>query len=232
MKKRNVWIGILGVGTVIYIVLQILTTIPIIGYIGAVALAALGFKAVVEVLEYKEQQKALLESEAERLQLEAKKSDEYDRCMNEIEEIVYDYHYLRPYRDRIIRQFEDFNSKEKGLRKIIDYNNNNSEAFITSKSNAVREYLLRNLKRFTKCMLAYSVTNKKVEEPTNVKALDDILDASQELIDWYDKLIIEVARMHDNFNEDDADLQSLVDNLKQLRLANEAEEDNDDDPFN
>ena len=232
MKKRNVWIGILGVGTVIYIVLQILTTIPIIGYIGAVALAALGFKAVVEVLEYKEQQKALLESEAERLQLEAKKSDEYDRCMNEIEEIVYDYPYLRPYRDRILRQFDDFNSKEKGLRKIIDYNNNNSEVFITSKSNAVREYLLRNLKRFTKCMLAYSVTHKKTEESTNVKALDDILDASQELIDWYDKLIIEVARMHDNFNEDDADLQSLVDNLKQLRLANEAEEDDDDDPFN
>ncbi|MBQ6860890.1 MAG: hypothetical protein IJO08_04520 [Clostridia bacterium] len=230
--KKNVWIGILGVGTVIYIVLQILTSIPVIGYIGAVVLAALGFKTVVEVLEYKEQQKALLESEAERLQLEAKKSDEYDRCMNEIEEIVYDYRYLSPYRDRIIKQFEDFNSKEKGLRKIIDYNNNNSEAFITSKSNSVREYLLRNLKRFTKCMLAYSVTHKKNEEATNVKALDDILDASQELIDWYDKLIIEVARMHDNFNEDDADLQSLVDNLKQLRLANETEDDGDDDPFN
>ena len=152
--------------------------------------------------------------------------------MNEIEEIVYDYRYLSPYRDRIIKQFEDFNSKEKGLRKIIDYNNNNSEAFITSKSNSVREYLLRNLKRFTKCMLAYSVTHKKNEEATNVKALDDILDASQELIDWYDKLIIEVARMHDNFNEDDADLQSLVDNLKQLRLANETEDDGDDDPFN
>ena len=230
--KKNVWIGILGVGTVIYVLLQILTSIPLIGYIGSVVLAALGFKAVVEVLEYKEQQKALLESEAERLQLEAKKSDEYDRCINEIEEIVYDYPYLRPYRDRILRQFEDFNSKEKGLRKIIDYNNNNSEAFITSKSNSVREYLLRNLKRFTKCLLAYSVTHKKNEETTNIKALDDILDASQELIDWYDKLIIEVARMHDNFNEDDADLQSLVDNLKQLRLANEAEEDDDDDPFN
>lgn len=230
--KKNIWIGILAVGTVIYILLQILTSIPLIGYIGAVLLAGLGFKAVVEYLGYKEQQKALLESEAERLQLEAKKSSEYDRCIKEVEEIVYDYPNLRPYRDSIIKQFDDFNSKEKGLRKIIDYNNNNSEAFITSKSNAVREYLVRNLKRFVKCMLAYSVTSKKTEEVTSIKPLDDILDASQELIDWYDKLIIEVARMHDNFNEDDADLQSLVDNLKQLRLANESEGDLDDDPFN
>ena len=91
---------------------------------------------------------------------------------------------------------------------------------------------MRNLKRFVKCMVAYSVTRKNEDYTGSVKSLDDILNANQELIDWYDKLIIEVARMHDNFNEDDADLQSLIENLQQLRMANEVSEDDDDDPFN
>ena len=230
--KKNVWIGILAGGTVIYIALQILTSIPIIGYIGSVVLAGVGFMTVVKVMEEKERQKAELEAEAERLHLESKKADEYDRCIKEIEDIVYDCSYLRPYYTKVVDQFKDFNSKEKVLRKIIDYNNNNSEAFITSKSNAVREYLLRNLKRFTKCMVAYSVTRKSNDYSGSVKSLDDILQANQELIDWYDKLIIEVARMHDNFNEEDADLQSLIENLQQLRMANEVDDDDDDDPFN
>lgn len=230
--KKNVWIGILAGGTVIYVLLQIMTSIPLIGYIGSVALAGVGFMTVVSVLEDKERKKAELEAEAEKLQLESKKADEYDRCIREIEDIVSESPHLRPYYDKVVGQFKDFNSKEKGLRKIIDYNNNNSEAFITSKSNNVREYLLRNLKRFVKCMLAYSVTSKNKQYSGSVKSLDDILNANQELIDWYDKLIIEVARMHDNFNEDDADLQSLIENLQQLRMANEAGEDDDDDPFN
>ena len=230
--KKNVWIGILAGGTVIYILLQILTSIPLLGYIGSIALAGVGFMTAVSVMEDKERKKAELEAEAEKLHLESKKADEYDRCIREIEDIVYDRPYLRPYYEKIVDQFKDFNSKEKGLRKIIDYNNNNSEAFITSKSNAVREYLLRNLKRFTKCLVAYSVTRKEADYNGSVKSLDDILAANQELIDWYDKLIIEVARMHDNFNEDDADLQSLIENLQQLRMANEAGDDTDDDPFN
>lgn len=228
--KKKVWIGILIGGTVIYVLLQIMTSIPLIGYIGSLALAAFGFMTVVSVIEDKERKKAELEAEAEKLHIESKKADEYDRCINEIKGIVCEHSYLSPYQDKIVSQFKDFNNKEKGLRKIIDYNNNNSEAFITSKSNAVREYLLRNLKRFTKCMVAYSVTRKEGDCTGSVKSLDDILNANQDLIDWYDKLIIEVARMHDNFNEEDADLQSLIENLQQLRMANEAED--YEDPFN
>ena len=94
--KKNVWISILAGGTIIYAVLQIMTSIPLIGYIGSVALAGVGFMTVVSVLEDKERKKAEIEAEAERLHLESKKADEYERCIKEIEDIVYECSYLRP----------------------------------------------------------------------------------------------------------------------------------------
>ncbi len=230
--KRNFWIGLLAGGVIAYVLLMIFTSGLLIGCISSVALAAIGYFSVVQVIAYNEQQKALKEAEQERIAIESKEKDEYTKCTNEIDEIVRDYPYLAAYRNRVTDQFKDFNSKERGLRKIIDYNNNNSEVFITSKSDAVRQYLMRNLKRFVKSMIAYSLTNKIDEPVEQIKPLDDILEANQKLIDWYDKLIIEVARMHDNFNEEDADLQSLVENLKELRIANEGDDDLDDNPFN
>lgn len=121
--------------------------------------------------------------------------------------------------DTFVYQINSFTAKEEALMSLIELNDGKSQEFLTARNNDVQLFLIKNLKKFVKRLIAYNAKTKKnrsnhIEEETGVQ---EILDQNNELIDLYDKLLDEVARMGDDFDIHDPGLQSVIENLQILR---------------
>lgn len=131
--------------------------------------------------------------------------------------------------NRFKEQVKAFDDKEDSLLRIIELNNDAAKEFLISRNDEVQRFLLKNLKKFVKRLIVYSAKTKKnrpntVEEDTSVM---NILKNNDDLIDLYDKLLDEVAMMGDDFNIDDPGLQSVIESLKELRVGEEDDEEDD-----
>lgn len=130
---------------------------------------------------------------------------------------------------RFKEQVKAFDDKEDSLLRIIELNNGAAKDFLISRNNEVQKFLLKNLKKFVKRLIVYSAKTKKnrpktVEEDASVM---NILKNNDDLIDLYDKLLDEVAMMGDDFNIDDPGLQSVIESLKELRVGEDDDEEDD-----
>ncbi len=162
----------------------------------------------------------------------SKELAEIEACnvrLREIEKAHPEYsHAIR----KIKAQFKSFFEKEKALTMLIKLNNGASETFLMSKNSDVRRSLLKNMKKFIKRLIAYSVksdrdySNGNVEEDADVSV---ILENNSKMITIYDELLDEVARMGDDFNLEDPGLQNVIENLQLLRVGAEDEIDDDED---
>lgn len=131
--------------------------------------------------------------------------------------------------NRFKEQVKAFDDKEESLLRIIELNNDAAKEFLISRNDEVQRFLLKNIKKFVKRLIVYSAKTKKnrpktVEEDTGVM---NILKNNDDLIDLYDKLLDEVAMMGDDFNIDDPGLQSVIESLKELRVGEDDDEEDD-----
>ena len=125
------------------------------------------------------------------------------------------------------KQIAVFRRKEAALNTIIGLNEDGCSTTLTNNSLDVYDTIVENYRRMSKRMLAYETThNEEIQEE-----VAKILATNEELLELYNRLIEEVSRMGDDFNEQDEELQSLITNLQTLRKNNEAEADGNDDPF-
>lgn len=127
--------------------------------------------------------------------------------------------------DTFMHQMNSFTTKEEALMSLIELNDGKSQEFLMARNNDVQVFLIKNLKKFVKRLIAYNAKTKKnrsenIEEETGVQ---EILAQNNELIDLYDKLLDEVARMGDDFDIHDPGLQSVIENLQILRNGEEDE---------
>lgn len=130
--------------------------------------------------------------------------------------------------DRAERQLEKFFKKEKALHTIIGLNEGGCSTTLIKNSLDVYETLVENYRRMSKRIVAYAATNNadiKVE-------IERFIEANDNLLNLYNRLIDEVSRMGDNINEQDEALQSLINNLQELRQSNEGNDDeSSEEPF-
>lgn len=126
-------------------------------------------------------------------------------------------------------QIESFFKKEEALMSLIALNNGKAQEFLVAKNNDVQLFLMKNLKKLIKRLIAYSA--KTVRNRTNSieedAGISEILNTNAEMIDLYDQLLDEVAKMGDDFNMEDPALQSVIENLQILRAG--AEDDSDEE---
>lgn len=127
--------------------------------------------------------------------------------------------------DTFVHQINSFTTKEEALMSLIELNDGKSQEFLMARNNDVQVFLIKNLKKFVKRLIAYNAKTKKnrsdnIEEEIGVQ---EIVNQNNELIDLYDKLLDEVARMGDDFDIHDPGLQSVIENLQILRNGEEEE---------
>lgn len=133
--------------------------------------------------------------------------------------------------NQFIRQIDAFSKKAEALMNLIDINNGKAKEFLIARNNDVQLFLIRNLKKFVKRLIVYNAKTKKnrsgsIEEEATVQ---EILQNNNELIDLYDHLLDEVARMGDDFNLQDPGLQSVIESLQQLRAGSDDMDDENDE---
>ena len=114
--------------------------------------------------------------------------------------------------------------------RLISLNNGKAQEFLVSRNNDVQNFLMKNLKKLVKRLIAHSAKTAKnrsgsIDEDSGIT---EILDNNTELIDRYDQLLDEVARMGDDFNIEDPGLQSVIESLQALRVGAEDETDDDE----
>lgn len=155
--------------------------------------------------------------------------DQFEEYMNQLNELKGTEEGFDCLINRFTEQVDSFNDKEESLLRIIELNNDAAKEFLISRNAEVEKFLLKNLKKFVKRLIVYSAKTKKnrpktIEEDTGVM---NILKNNDDLIDLYDKLLDEVAMMGDDFNIDDPGLQSVIESLKELRVGEEDDEEDD-----
>lgn len=131
--------------------------------------------------------------------------------------------------NQFIYQIDSFSQKAEALMNLIDINNGKAKEFLIARNNDVQLFLIRNLKKFVKRLIVYNAKTRKnrsgsIEEEA---AIQEILRNNNELIDLYDHLLDEVARMGDDFNLQDPGLQNVIESLQQLRAGSDEVEDDD-----
>ncbi|MBO5179020.1 MAG: hypothetical protein J6B87_01560 [Clostridia bacterium] len=132
--------------------------------------------------------------------------------------------------DYFVFQIDSFFKKEEALMRLISLNNGKAQEFLVSRNNDVQNFLMKNLKKLVKRLIAHSAKTAKnrsgsIDEDSGIT---EILDNNTELIDRYDQLLDEVARMGDDFNIEDPGLQSVIESLQALRVGAEDETDDDE----
>jgi len=146
--------------------------------------------------------------------------------------------YLREYRSDndynqneviidVLDKVDNFFAKEDALNKIINLNGDKAKSFLEEKNIATQGFIASNLKKLIKALIAYnaqSVRNRP-RKFSDSKVVKDILNCIDEISNTYDKLLDEVAKMGDDFNPEDPGLKDLVENLQEIRNANNIEED-------
>ncbi len=155
--------------------------------------------------------------------------DQFDEYMGQLRNLQISEPGFSSVISRFKTQVDSFNDKEESLLRIIELNNGAAEAFLISRNDEVQRFLLKNLKKFVKRLIVYSAKTKK-NRPATVEddpSVMNILKNNDELIDLYDKLLDEVAMMGDDFNIDDPGLQSVIESLKELRVGEDDEDDDD-----
>lgn len=126
-----------------------------------------------------------------------------------------------------MKQIDSFSTKREALEDLIRLNDDKAKAFLTDRNNDVHRFLVKNLKKFVKRLIAYNAKSKQnrsssIEEENGVR---EIISQNNELINLYDQLLDEVARMGDDFDIQDPGLQSVIENLQSLRSSEEDESD-------
>lgn len=186
----------------------------------------LGISAIIHYNAYTkiQDEKEVVEELNNMLQSEEPQFENYMMQLNTIRKNNPDFAYVI---NTFISQIEDFVIKERALFNLIEINDGKAKEFLISKNNDVQLFLVRNLKKLVKQLIAYSAKTKKnrSESIEKEKGIAEILSNNSELIDLYDKLLDEVARMGDDFNLDDPGLQSVIESLQDLRTVTEDSED-------
>ena len=129
--------------------------------------------------------------------------------------------------NRFIVQIESFFKKEEALMSLIALNNGKAQEFLVAKNNDVQLFLIKNLKKLIKRLIAYSAktTRNRTNSIEEDAGISEILNTNAEMIDLYDQLLDEVAKMGDDFNMEDPALQSVIENLQILRAGTEDDTD-------
>lgn len=132
--------------------------------------------------------------------------------------------------DNFINQLDSFFKKEEALMRLISLNDGKAQAFLTSRNNDVQVFLMKNLKKLVKRLIAYSAKTAKnrsgdISEDADIA---EILKNNSELIDHYDRLLDEVSKMGDDFNIEDSGLQSVIESLQALRVGSDDDQDDEE----
>lgn len=161
------------------------------------------------------------------LQSEESQFDTYMMQLKNIKRSNPGYAYVI---DTFVGQIEAFFKKEEALMRLISLNNGKAQEFLVSRNNDVQIFILKNLKKLVKRLIAHSAKTEKnrsvnIDEESGIA---EILNNNSELIDRYDQLLDEVSKMGDDFNIEDPGLQSVIESLQALRAGSE-DDDTDDE---
>lgn len=195
-----------------------------------VTILVIGVSAVAHYLAYTKIHDENAETVAQLnsiLQSEESQFDTYMAQLKSIKKSNPAYAYVI---DSFVGQIEAFFKKEEALMRLISLNNGKAQEFLISRNNDVQIFLMKNLKKLVKRLIAHSAKTAKnrsddIGEDTGIA---EILNNNSELIDRYDQLLDEVAKMGDDFNIEDPGLQSVIESLQALRVGAEDESDDEE----
>lgn len=155
----------------------------------------------------------------------------FDTYMHELEKMKKGNPEFANVINHFKHQINSFSRKEDALLKLIELNDDNSKTFLMDRNKDVQIFLIKNLKKFVKCLIVYNAKTKKNRSGSieNDTGISEIFDKNDELIDLYDKLLEEVARMGDDFDLQDPGLQSVIANLQSIRGANEDDSEDEEE---
>ncbi len=195
----------------------------------AITILFLGLSATVHYMAYtkiKDEEEETIEQLNSILQSEEYQFETYMTQLKNIKKNNPDFAHVI---NTFVAQIDAFVKKEEALMNLIELNNGKAKEFLVSRNNDVQLFLVKNLKKLVKRLIAYSAKTRKnrSESIENEKGVAEILSNNSELIDLYDKLLDEVARMGDDFDLDDPGLQSVIESLQDLRV--ETEDDSDEE---
>lgn len=130
-----------------------------------------------------------------------------------------------------INQVNSLLSKEKALFNLIDLNDGKAKKYLADKNKDVRLFIIKNLKKFVKILIAYNAKSARNRSTSIIeeKGVKELLSQNAEMINLYDQLLDEVARMGNDFDSQDPGLQCVIDNLQRLRNEDEEDPDEEDD---
>lgn len=221
MKRLN---KLLIINIILLVVGLFLSQVPLIGLILISCASGLGLYIILEcrgILKEKKRIGSIPKEEFRREKITEKFTG--TRLTLERAGIV-----ENEYVDKAYDQIDIFSKKVSALQTIVGLNGDGFSTTLTNNSLDVADTLVENYRRICKRVIAYQTTHNK----SVLKEIESILQTNKDLLLLYNRLIEEVSRMGDEFNEQDEGLQTLISNLQALRNNNESEDDENDDPFN
>ena len=155
---------------------------------------------------------------------------QFDTYMTQLKNIKKTHPEYTGVVNSFVSQIEAFFKKEEALMRLISLNNGKAQEFLVSRNNDVQIFLLKNLKKLVKRLIAHSAKTEKnrsgnIDEENGI---GEILSNNSELIDRYDQLLDEVSKMGDDFNIEDPGLQSVIESLQALRAGSEDDADDEE----
>ena len=195
-----------------------------------VTILVVGASAVAHYLAYTKIPDENAETVAQLNSILQSEDSQFDTYMSQLKGIKKTNPEYARVIDYFIYQIDSFFKKEEALMRLISLNNGKAQEFLISRNNDVQIFLMKNLKKLVKRLIAHSAKTAKnrsgsIDEDSGIT---EILDNNTELIDRYDQLLDEVARMGDDFNIEDPGLQSVIESLQALRVGAEDETDDEE----
>lgn len=195
-----------------------------------VTVLVLSFSVVIHYWIYTNHSK--VDNTAEQLDGISQKEDlKLTTYRKEIERIARENPTFKSVVQTFITQIDSLLEKEEALFNLIDLNDGKAKNYLADKNNDVQIFIVKNLKKFIKILIVYNAKTDRnrslrIEEE---KSVQEIFSQNREMIDLYDQLLDEVARMGNDFDSQDPGLKYVIDNLQRLRNDNEKDLDEEED---
>lgn len=195
-----------------------------------VTILVIGASAVAHYLAYTKIPDENADTVAQLNSILQSEDSQFDTYMSQLKGIKKSNPEYAHVIDYFTHQIDSFFKKEEALMRLISLNNGKAQEFLISRNKDVQIFLMKNLKKLVKRLIAHSAKTAKNRSDSidEDKGITEILDNNTELIDRYDQLLDEVAKMGDDFNIEDPGLQSVIESLQALRVGAEDESDDEE----